>query len=897
MSCRSLAGRLLVAAWLLLGWLLAGGAHADVRPITLETPASDAPVNLLPAARLWHDASGERSINDFLLFINALPDAQPAGRRVAGFAGIEAQDMPLGRRNGALWVAVPLHNPGAPVLRHLVVSPPRLELLDAWLLTGPAAGTVQALGRSGLSVPLVQRPFSSDAAAWALNVPSGPATLVLRIQSRTVLQPQLSLWQPQALSREWRMIDLLQGLELGALALTILFTLVFALWLREFIWVWYGAACLAVLVYQACYNGHAVLWLWPAHPSWTLPAMALALVCAHVSVIVFFLRFIPRQHVSSAGRAGVIAIASLSVLGFLLVWLVDFQTGIPWLEVSGFLQPLVLPWLAWQAWRRGDGPSRFVLLGFGLLDLASLLRTAVIWGWIQSAPWIENWLIPLAAVLTSSVLMLAMADRILQLLKAQVLEGQQHEATLQERIQEATRELVLARDKAESAVQFKQRFLSRVSHDLRTPLHTLIGNAGLARRYLDQLPAQTPDDVHERLLESIQAVQRSGSDMLQLADELLELARSQQGRLELSIVPTHLPDVVQELASAARWQAQQQGNQLLVHTDLAVALVLLDGARVKQVLRNLLSNACAATQGGVITLGMCSSVARAGAGSAVIEVWVSDTGRGIEPAALARIFEPFEQLDASRATGSSGLGLFIAQQWVRLMGGELAVQSTPGAGSVFSWAMRVPVVAEQPLLVLPDSQVTPSQRFAETVMDEQPRLHGHVLVVDDVLEHRTLLSGELQNMGLQVLQAQGGLAAMALLQALPDSMPVSRVDLVLTDLNMPDGDGHALLQWCRTHRPGLAVVAISSSHQAQALFDGDLLKPASPAQLRHVLQQLLPPPLDWLGLRRLADSGDGLGVDAWIARHRDRLGDGPLARGVLALGGSLQLAALVRWLN
>lgn len=642
---------------------------------------------------------------------------------------------------------------------------------------------------------LMERSFSADAPAWALNLPSGPAALVL----------------------------------------ILLLTLVLALWLREFIWAWYGTTCVAMLGYQACANGHAVLGLWSPHLSWMLPAMALVLVCAHVSVIVFFLRCIPRPHVSSAGRAGVIAIASLNVLGFLLVWLLDVQSGIPWLTVFGFLQPFVL--------------------------------------------------------------MLAMADRILQLLKAQVLEGQQHEAMLQERIQEATRELVLARDKAESAVQFKQRFLSRVSHDLRTPLHTLIGNAGLARRYLDQLPPQTPDDVHERLLESIQAVQRSGSDMLQLADELLELARSQQGRLELSIAPTHLPDVVQELASAARWQAQQQGNQLLVHTDLAVALVLLDGARVKQVLRNLLSNACAATQGGVITLGMCSSAARAGAGSAVIEVWVSDTGRGIEPAALERIFEPFEQLDASRATGSSGLGLFIAQQWVRLMGGELAVQSTPGAGSVFSWAMRVPVVAEQPLLVLPDSQVTPSQRFAETVMDEHPALHGHVLVVDDVLEHRALLSGELQSMGLQVLQAEGGLAAMALLQALPDSAPVSRVDLVLTDLNMPDGDGHALLQWCRTHRPGLAVVAISSSPQALTLFEDHLLKPASPAQLRHVLQRLLPPPLDWLALRSLADSGDGLGVDAWIARHRDRLGDGPLARGVLALGGSLQLAALVRWLN
>ncbi len=165
---------------------------------------------------------------------------------------------------------------------------------------------------------LMERSFSADAPAWALNLPSGPATLVL----------------------------------------ILLLTLVLALWLREFIWAWYGTTCVAMLGYQACANGHAVLGLWSPHLSWMLPAMALVLVCAHVSVIVFFLRCIPRPHVSSAGRAGVIAIASLNVLGFLLVWLLDVQSGISWLTVFGFLQPFVLMLAMadriFSGWRRSD---------------------------------------------------------------------------------------------------------------------------------------------------------------------------------------------------------------------------------------------------------------------------------------------------------------------------------------------------------------------------------------------------------------------------------------------------------------------------------------------------------------------------------------------------------------
>lgn len=754
-------GRLVAMALLVL--LASCSSRADT-PNSLLDPAQ-ASINLMPSALLWYDATGKHTLADWQQSFNA---TQPAPASTPGFDWVAPSKMPLGRHPGAVWVAVPLDNPHSALARHLVVGPARLELLDAWLLSGPSGSTVQALGRSGLSVPIDLRPLPTSSAAWALSLPPGRATLLLRIQSRTTLQPDIRLWRPNAHDRAERLADLQEGFQVGGLLLATLLALVFAFWLRESTWAWYSAASASMLVYQACFSGQAVLWLWTEHPHWTLPMLAAALASSHLCSVMFLLRFTPSQFVRPWARAAAFGLIGISLLGFLGVLALGFQVGIGLQEFAGFALPFLMSWLAWSAWRQGDSTSRFILLSYSFLFVASILRISIIHGWLTPSPWLDHWLLSLAASLTSGVLMLAMADRQRFQRKLQQLASQRYQVTLQDAIQTATTELVQARDVAEAATQFKQRFLSRVSHDLRTPLHTLLGNAALAQQSLSQLTSVEPGT--EQLQESVQAMQRSGSDILQLTDELLELARGEAGRLCLVTAPTDLMQLMQEVANNARWLALHQNNQLQLLTDLAVKYVMLDAARFEQVLRNLIANACAATHNGVITLGLHSTLATE-AGYAQLEVWVGDTGRGVAPEVLERIFEPFEQIDESCATGNSGLGLAIAQQWVRLMGGNINVQSTLGQGSRFAWSMQVPII--------------------ETV-DEDP----YPLPITATLA--------------------------------PTARPV---------------------------------------------------------------------PLDWSSLRTLANNGDGLGVDAWIARHRDLLADDPLAQGVLALGDSLQLAALVRWLD
>lgn len=878
-----------VWAQMLVATAWATSASVTPPPLTVEAHADQQ--DLMPSTLQWYDASGERTLAEWQQFIGTSPVQDALGRSAAGFTWLGQDQLPLGRRTGALWVAVPLHSPQPALQRILAVTPPRLEQIDAWLLDDQNSAAL--LGRTGLATPLVERPLLTGAhLAWPLTPPPGASTLVLRVRSQTPLAPQISLWSPRAHDLERVQFDLRHGLEVGGLALATLLALVFALWLHESTWAWYGAGSFGVLLYQTCYSGMAPLWLWPAHPQWTLPALSAALACAHMSWAIFFLLFTPAG--GRTARALALGLGGLSIGGTVLVQLRGFEVGVGYQEVAGLLLPLVLPWLAWRAWRTGDQAARFLLLSYGLMAAASILRVTMVRGWMATNPWLENWFFPLSAILTSVVMMLALADRLRAL-------AQQHQKTLEARIQNATADLVRARDAARAAEQFQSRFVARVSHDLRNPLHTLLGYAERARHILDPLTgALQPRDVAQ-LLQSVEAVQRSGHDMLQLSDELLELARGDTGHLTLNEAPCDLSALAQEIMYSSRWLAQKGGNQVRLALDLAVPVVVLDAPRVKQVLRNLMANAFIATQGGTITLGL-RSTAGADTKAAELDLWVSDSGRGIAPQALERIFEPFEQLDASCATGSSGLGLAIARQWVRLMGGDLQVQSAVGVGSVFSWTMQAPITT-----VATDNR---QGNAAPTEACDAPnppvsarQLNGHVLVVDDEQEQRQLLQDTLESMGLQVALACGGDAAIALLQGAGDSPSDAQlivrplhVDLVLTDMNMQGGDGKGLLQWCRRHRPSLAVVCLSGEPQPPGIFDAALLKPASTDLLHGVVQDLLPPALDWSTLRALADSGDGLGVDAWIARNRDQLGTGPLARGVIELGGSLQLAALVRWL-
>lgn len=218
------------------------------------------------------------------------------------------------------------------------------------------------------------------------------------------------------------------------------------------------------------------------------------------------------------------------------------------------------------------------------------------------------------------------------------------------------------------ANEVKSRFLANMSHELRTPLSTITG-------YTEMLLEDEPSPEQVRDLEHI----RSASDhLLRLIDQVLDLSKLEAGRLSFVAEPVDVDEVIAHAVEAAEVLARRHGNLLVVPTR-GLGVATLDGLRLKQVLLNLLSNACKFTQGGRVV------VAGRDLGDAFV-LTVADTGEGIPPAALAHLFEPFFQVenDRSRTRGGTGLGLAITRHFVERLGGELSVESTVGVGTTFT---------------------------------------------------------------------------------------------------------------------------------------------------------------------------------------------------------------------
>lgn len=493
-----------------------------------------------------------------------------------------------------------------------------------------------------------------------------------------------------------------------------------------------------------------------------------------------------------------------------LFWLhvsTDLLIGLSYVAISA-----TLVYLIHRA--RRDIPFSWVFLAFGLFIIACaathFMGAWTIW---HATYWLSGYakLLTAGVSVATAVVLPLQVPKVFDLIEAVKL-SEQRKAELEQ----AHVELAEARDAALEATRLKSEFLANMSHELRTPLNAIIG-------YAEILAEDAEDAGREEELADLQKIRSSGKHLLALINDVLDLSKIEAGKMEVFLETFEVAPMLDDVVATIAPLVAKNNNRFEVHRAEGLGAMRADLTKVRQALFNLISNASKFTSDGLITLAVDRERRN---GSDWLCFTVTDTGIGITPEQMQRLFQAFSQADAStsRKFGGTGLGLVLSRRFCQMMGGDITVESEAGVGSTFT--IQLPVDG--------GATTTAGTELAGTIAEAKGV--PTVLVIDDDPAARDLMRRFLQQQGLQMAEAASGQEG---LQLAKESHPA----VILLDVMMPGMDGWAVLTALKADPelasiPVIMATLLDEKNMGFALGATDFLtKPIDRQYLARVLQK------------------------------------------------------------